>query len=312
MADAAADTPADGPCFVPLPDGRRLAYATYGAAAGTPVLYFHGFPSSRREARLMHADALAAGARIISADRPGYGDSDDAPGRTLADWADDCAVLAEALRLERFAVIGVSGGGPYALACAQHLPHRLPGELTACTLVCPLGAIHRDDLLAQMNPAARISLLPGRQPPWLANLIYGAPTTALMARWPSLVERFRHIAAPPADHAVLREGDTAAILNRTIADAMRNGAHGARRDLRLYTHDWGLGLQRIEQPVRIWHGTADGTVPIGHARWLAEQVPDAKLTELPGEGHYSVPIRYARQILTDLLQRHTTAAGGGI
>lgn len=312
MADATANTPDDGPAFVQLPDGRRLAYGEYGAAAGTPVLYCHGFPSSRREARLMHADALAAHARIISPDRPGYGDSDDAPGRTLADWSDDCAALADALGLHRFVILGVSGGGPYALACAQHLPERLPGQLTACTLVCPLGAIHRDDLLAQMSPAARISLLPGRQPAWLADLIYGAPTTALLARLPSLVEQFRHIAAPPADYAVLREGNTAAILNRTIADALRNAAPGARRDLTLYTHDWGLDLQSIQQPIRIWHGTADGTVPIGHARWLAEQLPDASLTELPGEGHYSVPIRYARQILTDLLQRHTAAAGGSI
>jgi pimeloyl-ACP methyl ester carboxylesterase len=339
MPNAATRTPDDGPRFVRLPDGRRLAYAEYGAADGDPVLYFHGFPSSRREARLIHADALATGARIIAPDRPGYGDSDDAPGRTLADWAGDCAALVGQLGLARFAIIGVSGGGPYALACAQHLPARLPdrgaspggqcsenrsaiwkasqnakqpgdqggAELTACTLVCPLGAIAHDELLRQMNPAARASLLPGRQPAWFANLVYGAPTTALLARWPDLVEKFRHIAAPPADRAVLREGDTAAILNRTIADAMRNGAPGARRDLTLYTHDWGLDLTAIRMPIRIWHGTADGTVPIGHARWLAEHLPNAHLTELPGEGHYSVPIRYAPQILTDLLQRHTTA-----
>ncbi|MGD9410131.1 MAG: alpha/beta hydrolase [Thiohalocapsa sp.] len=307
MADAAVDTPADGPQFVQLPDGRRLAYATYGTAAGVPVLYFHGFPSSRREARLMHGDAVASGARIIAPDRPGYGESDNAPGRTLADWAEDCERLADALELKHFAVVGVSGGGPYALACAQHMPHRL----IACTLVCPLGAIYLNDLLAQMNPAARASLLPGRQPAWLADLIYGAPTTAVLARWPDLVEKVRHIAAPAADRAVLAEGDTARILNQTIADAMQNGAPGARRDLTLYTHDWGLDLAEISMPIRIWHGTADGTVPISHARWLAGQLPDAHLIELPGEGHYSVPIRYARQILTDLVQRQATKDADG-
>jgi len=293
--------PRDEPHFIRLPDGRRLAYAEYGVAGGEPVLYCHGFPSSRREARLLHAAALATGARIIAPDRPGYGDSDDAPGRTLADCADDCAALAGELGLGRFAMVGVSGGGPYALACALHLPSRLPGALSACTLVCPLGAIYRDELLDQMNPAARASLLLGRQPAWLANLVYGAPTTAVLAHWPNLVEQFRHIAAPAADRAVLHEGDTAAILNQTIADAMRNGAPGARRDLTLYTNDWQLALGDITQPIRIWHGAADGTVPIGHARWLAGQLPNAHLTELPGEGHYSVPIRYAPQILAELL-----------
>jgi pimeloyl-ACP methyl ester carboxylesterase len=293
--------PQDGPHFVRLPDGRRLAYAEYGAAGGRPVLYCHGFPSSRREARLLHGAAVAAGARIIAPDRPGYGSSDDAPGRSMADWADDCAVLTAQLGLSRFAILGVSGGGPYALACAQYLPERLPSALTACTLVCPLGAIYLDQLLDRMNPAARASLLLGRQPAWLANLVYGAPTTAALTRWPSLVERFRHIGAPPADRAVLAEGDTASILNQTIADAMRNGAPGARRDLSLYTHDWGLDLTAIRMSIQIWHGTDDGTVPIDHARWLAAQLPNAHLTELPGQGHYSVPIGHARQILEGLL-----------
>ena len=293
--------PHDGPHVIRLPDGRHLAYAEYGLAGGQPVVYCHGFPSSRREARLLHAPAVAIGARIIAPDRPGYGDSDDAPGRSLADWADDCAALVEQLQLTRFAILGVSGGGPYALACARHLPGHLQARLHACTLVCPLGAIYRDELLDQMNPAARASLLLGRQPVWLANLVYGAPTTAILSRWPNLVEQVRHIAAPPADRAVLREGDTADILNQTIADAMQHGAPGARRDLSLYTHDWRLDLRRITRPIRIWHGTADGTVPIGHARWLAEQLPNARLTELPGEGHYSVPIRYARPILGELL-----------
>jgi pimeloyl-ACP methyl ester carboxylesterase len=293
--------PHDGPHRILLPDGRRLAYAEYGTAGGHPVLYFHGFPSSRREARLLHEAALAADVHIIAPDRPGYGDSDDAPGRSMADWARDCAALTGQLGLTRFAIVGVSGGGPYALACARHLPDHRPGALTACTLVCPLGAIYRSELLSQMNPAARASLLMGRQPAWLTNLVYGAPTTALLAFWPDLVEQFRHIAAPPADRAVLREGDTARILNRTIADAMRKGAPGARRDLTLYTNHWGLDLSEIRMPIRIWHGTDDGTVPITHARWLADQLPDAHLTELPGDGHYSVPIRYARQILAELL-----------
>ncbi len=293
--------PDDGPRFIQVDSDRRLAYAEYGAGDGTPVLYFHGFPSSRREARLLHTDALAAGARIIAPDRPGYGASDHARDRSMADWAEDCARLAEGLGLERFGIIGVSGGGPFALTCARHLPHRLPGRVGRCALVCPLGTIYLDALLDLMNPAARASLAVGQQPSWVQGFLYGGPTTAMLTQWPSLVEQFRHIGAPAPDQAVLAEGDTAHILNQTIADAMAKGAPGARRDLQLYSSDWGLDFGAIHLPIHIWHGDADGTVPIQHARWFAEQLPNAQLTELPGEGHYSVPIRYARRILDDLI-----------
>jgi pimeloyl-ACP methyl ester carboxylesterase len=296
--------PDDGPHLIEVTGGRKLAYAEYGAKDGRAVLYFHGFPSSRREARLLHEAAVATGARIIAPDRPGYGASDHDPNRTMADWAEDCAVLAERLGLEHFCILGVSGGGPYALSCARYLPERLPDSITGCTLVCPLGAIYIDALLDLMNPAARASLSVGQQPGWVQGLVYGSPTTAMLTHWPSLVEQFRHIGAPAPDQAVLGEGDTAHILNLTIADAMANGAPGARRDLQLYTSDWGIDFAAIDLPIRIWHGTADGTVPIDHARWYAEHLPKAQLTELPGEGHYSVPIRYARRILDDLIGTH--------
>jgi pimeloyl-ACP methyl ester carboxylesterase len=288
----------DRPSFVETADGRRLAYSEYGARGGRPVIYCHGFPSSRREGLLLHPNAIAADARIIAADRPGYGDSDHQPGRSIADWGDDVALLADRLRLERFAVLGVSGGGPYALACAERMPDRLSG----CALVCPLGPIYIDDLLDQMNWAVRASLMMGRQPQWLGDLVFGIPTIATLRRWPNLAESVRSIAAPAADREVLAEGDNAAILNRTIADAMRDGAQGARADLVLYNHDWHLRFASIASPISIWHGQADGTVPIEHARWYASHLPNARLIELPDHGHYSVPLRCSPRILATLLE----------
>jgi pimeloyl-ACP methyl ester carboxylesterase len=287
----------DRPSFVETADGRRLAYSEFGDAAGHPVVYCHGFPSSRREALLLQASASDAGARIISADRPGYGDSDHQPGRCIADWSEDVALLADRLGLERFAVLGVSGGGPYALACAA----RLPGRLSGCALVCPLGPIYIDALLDQMNFAVRASLMMGRRPQWIGDLVFGSPTIATLRRWPNLAESVRSIAAPSADREVLAEGDNAAILNQTIADAMRGGAAGARADLVLYNHDWHLPFAAISSPIDIWHGQADGTVPIEHARWYARHLPNARLTELAGHGHYSVPLRCSPRILATLL-----------
>lgn len=285
------------PGFVTTTDGRRLAYARFGDPAGLPCVYLHGFPSSRREAALLDRAATAQGIRVIAPDRPGLGASDHAPGRRLMDWPADCLALADGLGLERFGVVGVSGGGPYALACAWALPRLAPGRLAACTLVAPLGPVYRRDLLGAMRVAPRLGLGVARLSPKLADLVYGGPTAAVMTRWPGLVEWVRELAAPPPDRRVLRAGDNAAILNTTIEDAMDHGAPGARRDLAIYTRDWGLPFPEIDFPVRIWHGDADGTVPIAHGRWYAARLPNATLTEVPGEGHYSLPILHAEAIL---------------
>lgn len=285
--------------------GRRIAFSQFGSPAGVPVIYAHGFPSSRREAWLVQEAAQEIGVRLISIDRPGYGDSEPDDARLIIDWPDDVLCVANQLKLKRFALLGVSGGGPYVLACAWRLaqpePHPLKGRVSALTLVCPLGPIYRDEQLEQMQWAARINLRMGQQADWLNELVFGGPTTALLTRWPGLVEQARSLAAPAADREVLANPQTTAILNRTIADAMANSAPGARRDLYLYTHDWRLPFQQIDVPIHIWHGQADGTVPIEHARWYADQLPDVMLTELPDEGHYSVPVLYSRQILTELV-----------
>src|SRR6266536_1812907 len=107
-----------------------LAYTHYGDPNGQPVMYFHGWPGSRLEAELVSGEARTAGALVIAVDRPGMGGSDFQRGRRLLDWADDVVALADALQLERFAVLGVSGGGPYALACAHAIPQRVSAAAT--------------------------------------------------------------------------------------------------------------------------------------------------------------------------------------
>lgn len=284
--------------------GRRIALSLIGPADGEPVIYAHGFPSSGREALLIEPAARELGIRLIAIDRPGYGASDPAPDRTMLDWPRDVRLVADALGLDNFAVLGVSGGGPYALACAAAcagpLQQSLRGRLSGCALVCPLGPIYRDEALEQMHWTARANLRVGRYPPLVADLIFAKPTTGLFARWPALVESMRSLGAPEPDQRVLADAEARDILNQTITDAMRAGARGARRDLYLYTHDWQIPFQQIAFPIQIWHGDADSIVPIAHARWYAEQLPQATLTELKGEGHYSVPVCHSRDILSTL------------
>jgi pimeloyl-ACP methyl ester carboxylesterase len=280
------------------PAGDLIAWHEFGDRDGRPVFYCHGFPSSGREAALLDAAARELRLRLIAPDRPGYGGSTPRPARQLADWPTDLAALADHLGLKRFALLGLSGGGPYAVAGAW----RLAARLDACTLVCPLGPIYLRDLLAAMNPPARVSLSLARGFPRLAHRLYGGPTPALLTRWPGLVERLRSLGIPPSDHVALAEGNNQAILNSTIADAMAAGALGARQDLLLYTRDWKIPFERIHQPITIWHGDADATVPLAHARWYQAALPAARLEILPHQGHFSVPIHFARRILADLIR----------
>jgi len=118
-----------------LPDGRELAWLETGRPRGRPVFAFHGTPGSRRQVSFDEKSVAAAGVRMIAPDRPGYGLSSFHPGRHLADWASDVAALADRLKLDSFAVIGVSGGGPHAVACARMLPERV----TAAGIVSGVG-----------------------------------------------------------------------------------------------------------------------------------------------------------------------------
>jgi pimeloyl-ACP methyl ester carboxylesterase len=276
---------------------RRVAYIECGDPRGLPVLYCHGFPSSGREARLLNVAAIAAGARIIAPDRPGYGESSFQPNRAIADWAQDVAFLADSLGIGRFALLGVSGGGPYALACAWRIPQRICG----CALVCPLGPVYLESMLAKMNLWARINLGMARRVPYLSQILLGSVTTGLANLWPRYLHTLRKLHANGADLAELASSRKRRVLDGAIADAVRGGARGARQDLVLYTRDWSIPLERIELRMDVWHGEEDGIVPLSHSRWYASHLRNAQIHYLPKEGHYSLPMRHAEEILHTLL-----------
>lgn len=297
-ADRGPD-PDVAPRSLRLPDGRRLCYAEYGSPGGTPVLYCHGFPSSRREALLLEPAASRIGLRLIAVDRPGYGRSDYQSDRTIPSWADDCRALFDALGLERVGVVGVSGGGPFALACAARIPERLSG----CTLVCALGPVYLPDVLAAMAWPARAALQLVRRLPAASRLVYGRHSAKVLARWPATIERIRDAAAPRIDRELLAEPRVRGLMNRNIRDALGNGARGARQDIQLYTQPWGLPLADIHFPIDAWHGDLDGSVPAAHARWYAKHLPSCSGQILAGEGHFSLPLRHSEAILNRLVER---------
>lgn len=289
-----------------LADGRQLGFAQFGDLAGSPVFYNHGFPASRLEARLVAAEAATLGLQLIAVDRPGFGLSSPQPGRTLSDWPADIAALADHLELARFAMLGVSGGGPATLACASQLANRI----TAVSIVCGLGPVCEPELLRQMHWPARFSFGIARSWPALANALFGHCIGPLLGRFPALTVRLLTVAAPQADAAVLEEPTVRQKLVDSMREAFRQGGHGPTAELVLLAAPWPFGLDAIELPVEFWHGREDATVPFSHCEFLAKRLVAASCHEFPQDGHFSMPIRNAAAILGGLRDRHLGRIAG--
>ncbi len=281
-----------------LRDGRALGYAEFGAPAGKPLFYFHGFPGSRLEAELAHGAALKLDLRLIAVDRPGYGTSDFKPDRTILDWPDDLVELADLFGFDRFIVVGASGGGPYAAACALKIPERLG----AVGIVCGLGPVDLPGIADGMFRRNRIGLRLCRKAPRLGTLIFvlGA---RLMRRYPRWFVSRMAKRLPEPDRSVLRRPDIELIFVNTIREAFRSHPRGPARDLALFTAPWDFDLERITVPVDLWQGDRDAVVPPAMAKHQAGKIPCSTLSCLPGEGHFSLIVDHATEILDVLRSR---------
>lgn len=280
-----------------LADGRTLAYQVFGDPRGRPVIYCHGFPGSRLEARIADRVAEDLGIRLISPDRPGFGGSTAAPQHQVHDWPQDLRALTGHLRIADYHLLAVSGGGPYALACAGQLRESLRGV----ALVCGLGALDQASDLRGMSRFAVRSIRLYQRAPKLAEWLYGRLVGPLLGRYPEAILRIVAGHAPPADREVLSEEAVLATLLTSFREAFRAGGRGPARELVRYTMAWSTDLTRLAIPVSVWHGELDSTVPIAMGRCHAAAIPHCRTHFLPNEGHFSVIIRHMREILTELL-----------
>lgn len=277
--------------------GVALGYSVYGRPGGIPAFYFHGLPGSRREGALLHAACLEAGVRVIAPERPGYGRSASLPGPRLEAWPARIEALADALGLGRFHLIAVSGGAPYALACASVLSTRVRGT----AICCGLGDLSVPGLAAAMQINARLALwLVRRGPAWLERT-YGPVVTQLVRRAPRLAVALQGWIDGPADRAVLRRPQIRALFADSLGEAFRQGPAGAVADLAAAVRPWPFTLEGIGE-LQLWHGLADRVVPPLHSEWLQRAVPQARLTWMPGEGHFSLPVRHVRDIVRALVK----------
>jgi pimeloyl-ACP methyl ester carboxylesterase len=281
---------------IALADGRRLGFTEYGEPEGKPLFYCHGFPASRLEAALLDPAARKARVRVVAADRPGCGLSDFLPNRRIRDWPEDMVELADALGIDRFAIVGVSGGAPYALACARQILQRL----TAIGVVCGLGPVHESWALRDMLWSRRLIFSLARRTPWLLRLSYAAVLEHLLRRRPAVI--LSMIARTPVlpDRRVLERPEVRQALLASIQESVRQGSRGILHELSLYTQDWDFRPEEIALTVDLWHGEADPIVPVAHARTLMKQLPQVRPVILPGEGHFSLPINHMGSILLAL------------
>lgn len=279
-----------------LADGRRLGYAEYGDPEGKPVFYCHGFPASRLEAALLDAAARRTGVRVIAADRPGYGLSDFQPHRRIGDWPGDVVELADALGINRFSIIGVSGGGPYALACARKIPQRL----AAAGVVCGLGPVTEPWATRDMQWNRRLILRVARLAPWTLRLLYRVALGPVLHRRPAMLLSVMSHTPVLQDRMVLERPDVRRTLLASVLESVREGPAGILHELFLYTHDWDFRPEEITMVVDLWHGEADPVVPVSHAHALVERLPRIHPAILSGEGHFSLPINHMERILSVL------------
>jgi len=279
MAPTASDHLSD---CVRLADGRRLAYRETGPRDGIPVIYCHGAigtPMGRSVG--LEAIALDLGVRHIAVSRPGVGGSDAAAGRSVADFAGDARELADALELDRFAAIGVSAGGPYALALAHAMPERVQ-RVAVCSSLSPLCAPHRTPGM-QRRIRLALAFLARAPGPCCA---LGDRALPLISRHPELLSRVIAAHAAPAERALLREPGERSAASTSFLDAAACGVRGMVEDYLTYSRPWGFSVAEIAPEVHLWHGLNDLLVPIDHALSLAVTLPRCRAFLHPDEGHH--------------------------
>ena len=268
-----------------LRSGHRVGYALYGDETGAPLVLLHGFSDSRLTGGAFAEAAARTRTRLVVPDRPGTGLSTGSI-RSFAAFARWLAELADALGLGRFPVAGVSGGGPFALAAGRYLPDRV----LRVTVVSGLGPPEHG--VDGMPRGQRLGIAVARRAPGASAAIM-AGVAALARRRPDWFLALVRMNTSAVDRdAVSRE-----TLLEPYLEAYRRGAGGVRDELRLILRPWDFRPEEIRVPVRFEHGEEDATVPPSAARALAARVPGAVLSIRAGVGHFSLPPRYADDVL---------------
>lgn len=285
--------------LVQLPDGAVVAFEEYGDPRGVPVMFCHGWPSSRIMARLTDEPARDLGIRVISPDRPGISGSSLHRDRKLSDWPRVVERIIEHLGVREFRVLAISGGAPYAYATAIAMPQ----QVRAIAIVA--GAPPMAEIVDAQGllPLYRWMLALHRTRPRLLRRLFYVVRPVLSLRLPI---RFRPLLLKtlmlrPCDAESLRDGDAFEAIFESQRRAWRGSAEGVMADAQIYAQPWGFAIEDVRVPVRLWHGKEDRAFSVQLAEAVAKRLPNCKARFVDDAGHYSLPIRHMREILQDLI-----------
>jgi pimeloyl-ACP methyl ester carboxylesterase len=285
--------------FVQLQEGGVIAFEEYGDASGLPVIFCHGWPSSRTMARLTDEAARDLGIRIISPDRPGISGSSLQPNRELRDWRPVVRQLVDHLGIGGFRVLGISGGAPYAYATAAAMPERVRAVAIVSGATPIVDLAHREGLL----PLYRWMLALYGSRPQLLRRLFRLARPLLSVRPPDRVRPLilKILMLRPCDEESLRDSAAFEAIFESQRRAWRGSAEGVIADAQIFAKPWGFSLDEVWVPVRLWHGKEDRAFSVRLAEEVANRIPDCNARYLDGAGHYSLPIRHIREILQDLI-----------
>jgi pimeloyl-ACP methyl ester carboxylesterase len=245
---------------------------------------------------LLGEQAVLQGVRLIVFDRPGIGRSDPKPGFQLLDWPDDIAEAADKLGIERFAISGLSGGGPFALACAYKLPERL----TACGLISvvpPVKYIVRASSLGTRLAYALLERLPSGLFRALVRRTMGqAARLGVEETEQRLMRNAKRLGAE--DQQILALPQVRRVYAETAVESYQQGIHANVEEALLLGKRWPFGVDEITfERIYLWHGEQDRIMPVGPARQLAQGLPYCQATFYPDTGHLSTVVAHADDIV---------------
>ncbi len=282
--------------FLVLPDGLRVAVAEYGDPNGRQVLALHGAPDSRLIYSIADAPARALGLRLICPDRPGYGRSPSDRHPTLERRAASLRQLVDELGLERFAILGVSGGSPYAVALAATVGRRC----TALAVVSPIGPVA--EVIASTEgviaPGFRRFFLDLQSWPWTLGFLSRLSAKAYRLA-PELWTRAAGFPLPETDKVILKRPQVRRLLRSSLDEAIRQGVQGGLDDLAIYARPWDVDYAAITAPTMLWQGLADRIVPPEATKYLASRIAGARLHTIADAGHFWV-LEHVDEVLAAL------------
>jgi pimeloyl-ACP methyl ester carboxylesterase len=289
--------------LVTLPDGRRAQCWRGGVTDGPVVVFMHGCPDCRLAARSGDAAARRAGVELLAINRPGYGRSDPARSDHVSVAADTIAV-ADALGVERLAVLGMSLGGPYALACAATNPDRVTGA----------GVVAAPGIPSELDPPWHRDDLSPEQREFFGRLAVGTVDEAAELFRPDFEAYVAQLAPNEADDAALADRlltqldplDArlmAAIPAADVADAAREAlaqTDGYLRDAAVTFRTWSFRPESVRCPTWLWYGELDANAPVRNGRWLTERIPRSRLVVRRQTAHLGTLMAHWDEILTTL------------